>query len=146
MTDETDRTITLVRMIHAPAEELFAAWTDPALLEQWQAETVEFEPFEGGAIRFESVDDEDPRVTHVVTGKIAAFEPNRKLVEEWEHKLAEGQDTIRSRLTVSFRPVSDDSTELTLVEESDSHDDPESRIFSIEAWNEALEVLADLLE
>ncbi len=52
--------ITLKRTINAPAEEIFAAWTDPALLEQWQADRAEFEAFEGGTFRFESEDDETP--------------------------------------------------------------------------------------
>lgn len=144
MSESNEKSITLTRMIDAPAEELFAAWTDPALLEQWQAERVEFEPFEGGAFRFETVDEDDPALIHSVTGTVVGFEDNRRLVELWRYE--EDGEVQESKLIISFRPVSDDRTEITLIEEADAHEDPESRIFSIEAWNEALEELAELLE
>lgn len=144
MADESEKSITLTRTIEAPADELFAAWTDPALLEQWQAEHAEFEPFEGGAFRFETSDDDDPDVSHVVTGTVVAFEQDRRLVEIWRYQNDDEID--ETTLVVTFRPISDDRTEITLVEVADAHEDPESRIFSIEAWDAALEELAELLE
>lgn len=144
MTDQTDKSITLTRTIEAPVEELFAAWTDPALLEQWQAERVEFEPFEGGTFRFETDDEDEPGLVHVVTGRVVAFEQDRKLIEVWRY---DGDDEVdESTLIVTFSPLDEDRTEVTLVEVAEAHSDPESRIFSIEAWDAALEELADLLE
>src|SRR5690606_11411381 len=105
--------------IDAPADELFAAWTDPALLEQWQAESVEFEPFEGGRFRFESTDADDPGVVHVVTGTVAGFEEGRKLVELWHHEEADADDD--STLVVTFRPIDAERTEITIVEIAKSH-------------------------
>lgn len=137
--------ITLKRTINAPAEEIFAAWTDPALLEQWQADRAEFEAFEGGTFRFESEDDETPEI-HVVTGDILAFEQDRRLVERWRYEGDGVEDYIESILTVTFTEVQPGRTEVLLLEESSEHNDPQSRIFSIEAWNEALEELAELLE
>ena len=144
MADQPEKTITLSRTIAAPAEELFAAWTDPALLEQWQAEQVDFEPFEGGKFRFETVDVDDPQTVHVVTGTIAGFEQDRKLVELWHHEGSEARDD--STLIVTFAPLDGDRTEITIVEIAEAHDDPQSRIFSIEAWDAALAELAELLE
>lgn len=142
MSDETDNTITLTRTIDAPAEVLFAAWTDPALLEQWQAERVEFEAFEGGNFRFETDDDDDPDTIHVVTGKVLSIEQDRKLIELWRY----GEEVEESTLVVTFQPIDELRTTITLVEVSEAHADAQSRIFSIEAWDAALQELAELLE
>jgi len=144
LSETGENSITLSRTIDAPADELFAAWTDPALLEQWQADSVEFEAFEGGRFRFASVDADDPRVVHVVTGTVAGFEEDRKLVEIWHHE--ESDEVDDSTLVVTFRPVDAERTEITIVEIAQSHADPQSRIFSLEAWDEALSALAELLE
>lgn len=143
MADTQDRSISLKRTIDAPAEELFAAWTDPALLEQWQADRAEFEAFDGGSFRFET-DDEDG-TTHVVTGDVVSIEPDRRIVEIWRYQ---GEDDAQdeSTLIVTFNALDADRTEIVLLEVSDAHEDPQSRIFSLEAWNEALQELAELLE
>lgn len=144
MAEDNEKSITLTRTIDAPVEELFAAWTDPALLEQWQAKHAEFEPFEGGTFRFEATDDDDPDVVHVVTGTLVAFEQDRKLVEIWRYD--NDGEIDETTLVVTFQPINEGRTEITLVEVADAHEDPESRIFSIEAWDSALEELAELLE
>ncbi|AEQ51322.1 SRPBCC family protein [Pelagibacterium halotolerans] len=144
MSDQGEHSITLSRTIDAPADELFAAWTDPALLEQWQAEQVEFEPFEGGKFRFETTDADEPGVSHVISGTIASYEQDCKLVELW-HMEGEGSEHD-STLIVTFAPVDQARTEITIVEIAEAHADAESRIFSIEAWHEALNELAELLE
>lgn len=144
MSETGENSITLTRTIDAPTEELFAAWTDPALLEQWQADAVEFEAFEGGRFRFETADEEEPETVHVVTGTLASYEQDRKLVELWHH---EGTDALEdSTLIVTFRPLDADRTEISIVEIAEAHADPQSRIFSLEAWDEALSALAELLE
>lgn len=144
MADDAEKSITITRTLDAPVELVFSAWTDPAILEQWQAERAEFEAFEGGSFRFSTTDEEDPSILHVVEGRVMAFEENRKLVELWQYQDEEGVE--ESTLIVTFRPVEPGQTEITLVEVADDHEDPESRIFSIEAWSAALEELADLLE
>ncbi len=144
MSDTTENTITLTRTLDVPADELFAAWTDPALLEQWQAETVEFEAFEGGKFRFQTVDEDDPQTLHVVSGTVVSFEQDRKLVELWHHEGTEAADD--STLVVTFVPTNGGGTEITIVEIAKAHEDAQSRIFGIEAWDEALAELAELLE
>lgn len=145
MSESQERKISITRTIHAPAEEIFAAWTDPALLEQWQAESVDFEPFVGGVFRFETSDEEEAGKRHVVAGEVLAFEQDRLLVERWRY-LETDEAPADSILTVTFDEKRAGTTEITLTEESEEHSDPQSRIFSIEAWTEALEELAELLE
>ena len=37
---DNESQITLTRTINAHIDDVFAAWTDPALIEQWQADEV----------------------------------------------------------------------------------------------------------
>lgn len=139
--------ITLTRTINAHIDDVFAAWTDPALIEQWQADEAELDAFEGGEYKFTTFgDDEDPD-DHTVSGEILQFEENRKLVMSWVHKDEEdGEDDLIFVLEIDFKSVGDDSTRITLTERGLAHSDPESRIFSIEAWSAALEHLAEVME
>ena len=52
MSDDTilgdgESQITLTRKIESNVSDVFSAWTDPALIEQWQADEAEFDAFEG---------------------------------------------------------------------------------------------------
>lgn len=140
--------ITLTRTIDAHIDDVFSAWTDPALIEQWQADEAEMDGFEGGEYKFTTFgDDEDPE-DHEVSGEILQFVENEKLVMSWVHRDGEGDDAeeLLFVLDISFQAIGDDQTKVTLTERGLSHSDPESRIFSIEAWSAALEQLAEVLE
>lgn len=142
---ETDETsISLSRTIDAPVEEVFAAWIDPALIEQWQADHADFEAFEGGSFRFETADMDDPRVSHVVSGTVTGFEENSRLIELWHPQDGEPEDA--STLIVTFEALDPERTRLSITEIATAHADPQSRIFSMEAWDAALAELAELLE
>lgn len=138
--------ITLARVIDANVADVFAAWTDPALIEQWQADEAELDAFEGGEYTFTTFgDDEDPE-DHVVSGEILSFVEDQKLVMSWVHTdEAEGEDLIFV-LEIVFEALGDEQTRVTLTERGLAHSDPESRIFSIEAWSAALEHLAEVME
>ena len=140
--------ITLTRTINAHIDDVFAAWTDPALIEQWQADEAEFDAFEGGDYKFTTFgDDEDPE-DHVVSGEILQFVENEKLVMSWVHQDGEGEDTeeLIFVLEIAFKALGDDQTRVTLTERGLAHSDPESRIFSMEAWSAALAHLAEVME
>lgn len=139
--------ITLTRMIDANIADVFAAWTDPALIEQWQADEAELDAFEGGEYKFTTFgDDEDPE-DHTVSGEILQFVENEKLVISWVHKdEEEGEDDLIFVLDIGFKAIGEDKTQVTLTERGLAHSDPESRIFSIEAWSAALEHLAEVME
>ncbi|MHA6692860.1 SRPBCC family protein [Devosia sp. A449] len=145
-TDEASQ-ITLTRTIDAHIDDVFAAWTDPALIEQWQADEAELDAFEGGEYKFTTFgDDEDPE-DHTVSGEILQFVENEKLVMSWVHKDddEDGEELIFV-LEVSFKAIGDEQTSVTITERGLAHSDPESRIFSIEAWSSALEHLAEVME
>ena len=140
--------ITLTRTIDAHIDDVFAAWTDPALIEQWQADEAELDAFEGGEYKFTTFgDDEDPE-DHVVSGEILQFKENEKLVMSWVHKDGDDEDgeELIFVLEIAFKAVGEEQTRITLTERGLPHADPESRIFSMEAWSAALEHLAEVME
>ena len=146
-TDESSQ-ITLTRTIDAHIDDVFAAWTDPALIEQWQADEAELDAFEGGEYKFTTFgDDEDPE-DHTVSGEILQFVENEKLVMSWVHRDSDEEDAeeLIFVLEVSFKAIGDEQTSVTITERGLAHSDPESRIFSIEAWSAALENLAEVME
>ena len=148
MDTDGESQITLTRTIDANISDVFAAWTDPALIEQWQADEAELDAFEGGEYKFTTFgDDEDPE-DHVVSGEILQFKENEKLVMSWVHKDGDDEDgeELIFVLEIAFKAVGDEQTRITLTERGLPHADPESRIFSMEAWSAALEHLAEGME
>lgn len=147
MNADGESQITLTRTIDANIADVFAAWTDPALIEQWQADEAELDAFEGGEYKFTTFgDDEDPE-DHTVRGEILQFVENEKLVMSWVHSDGEDdEDELIFVLDIAFKALGEDQTQVTLTERGLAHADPESRIFSMEAWNSALEHLAEVME
>ena len=47
MDADNESQISLTRTIAAHVSDVFKAWTDPALIEQWEADEAEFDAFEG---------------------------------------------------------------------------------------------------
>lgn len=150
MSSETDidneSQITLTRKIGANVSDVFSAWTDPALIEQWQVDEAEFEPVKGGEYRYVTYAEEDEEADHEVTGEILDYVEDEKLVMSWVHRDAESDEELIFVLDITFRALDDDNTEITLVERGLPHTDPQTRIFSMEAWSSALEQLAEVME
>lgn len=139
--------ITLTRTIDAHIDDVFKAWTDPALIEQWQADQAELDAFEGGEYKFTTFGDEDDPEDHTVSGEVLKFVENEKLVMSWVHKADEDDgDDLIFVLEIAFKALNQDQTSVTVTERGLAHEDPESRIFSIEAWSAALENLAEVFE
>lgn len=144
--------ISLTRVIEADVADVFAAWTDPALVEQWQADTAEIEPYEGGQYRLVTEidpDEDDPGAPtqFVVFGEYLQYAEDERLVMSFIVEGAgEGGDDLIFVLDIAFGALSGGRTRLTLIERGATHADAQSRIFSMEAWSEAIAHLAELLE
>ena len=82
----------------------------------------------------------------MVSGEFLTFVENERLVMSWVHQDEETAEEPIFVLDIAFREIADGRTNVTIVERGLAHADPESRIFSIEAWNAALEQLAELME
>lgn len=146
MDGDGESQITLTRTIAAHVSDVFAAWTDPALIEQWEADEAEFDAFEGGQYRFVTFAADEDEADHEVSGDVLTFVEDERLVLSWIHK-DEGDDSeLIFVLDIAFMAIGDDSTRITLTERGLPHADTQTRIFSMEAWNAALEELAELLE
>lgn len=145
---EGESQITLTRVINAHIDDVFAAWTDPALIEQWQVDSAEMDAFEGGEYRFTTFGDDDDPEDHVVRGEILKFVENEKLVMSWVQRHADEEDAQETIfvLEILFQPIGVEQTSITLTERGLGHADAESRIFAMEAWSAALEQLAEVLE
>jgi uncharacterized protein YndB with AHSA1/START domain len=149
MSDDTvlgdgESQITLTRKIEANISDVFSAWTDPALIEQWQADEAEFDAFEGGQYRFVTFAEEDDEADHEVSGEVLQFVEDERLVLSWVHR--DEEDELIFVLDIVFQAISDDVTSITLTERGLAHADAQTRIFSMEAWSSALEQLAELME
>jgi uncharacterized protein YndB with AHSA1/START domain len=142
---DNESQITLTRKIGANVSDVFSAFTDPALIEQWQVDEADFEPVKGGDYRYVTYGDDD-EADHEVTGEVLDYVEDEKLVMSWVHKDAETDEELIFVLDIAFRAIDEDNTEITLVERGLPHADPQTRIFSMEAWSSALEQLAEVME
>ncbi|OAM78448.1 SRPBCC family protein [Devosia elaeis] len=136
--------ITLTRTIAANVSDVFSAWTDPALIEQWQADEAEFDAFEGGQYHFITYAEDEDEADHEVSGEVLQFVEDQRLVLSWVHK--DEDDELIFVLDLMFKAVGEDATSITLTERGLPHADAQTRIFSMEAWSAALEQLAELME
>jgi Uncharacterized conserved protein len=144
---DNESQITLSRTIDANVSDVFSAWTDPALIEQWQADEAEFDAFEGGQYRFVTFAEDEAEADHEVSGEILQFVEDEKLVMSWIHKDEEDADSeLIFVVDIRFEALGDERTRITLVERGLPHADAQTRIFSMEAWSAALEHLAELME
>ncbi len=81
--------IRISRSFDATAEEVFAAWTTPALLAEWfgpgtiETEVQELDPVAGGRYRIRMNDSDNGKV-HVVHGRFVDLDPPSRLVMTWQ--------------------------------------------------------------
>lgn len=82
-----DHSIRLNKLVRAPRQRVFEAWTQPEQIAAWFApepdtvcRDVTLEPEVGGAFRFAM---ESPKGLHVGGGTITAFDPPNKLAYSW---------------------------------------------------------------
>src|SRR5690606_32486960 len=83
---DNESQITLTRKIGANVSDVFSAWTDPALIEQWQVDEAEFDAHKGGEYRFVTFGDDEDEADHEVTGEILDYVEDKKLVMSWVHR------------------------------------------------------------
>ena len=107
--------LTLNRVIYAPIETVYAAWTDPEVLRQWLAPgdasvtRAVADLVVGGTFLIEMRGADGRR--YVVRGVYREIVSNRRLVHTWRW---EGSD-VESLVTVEFEPQSAGTTRMTLT-------------------------------
>ncbi len=119
---ETLPSLTLTRMLDAPRETVFRAWTDPVQFSRWmgpasiRAEIKEMDTKPGGAYRIAMHG--TPKGMSVVSGTYREIVPPERLVFTWawEEDVSTHRAGHESIVTVTLRAVGG-RTELTLRHE-----------------------------
>ena len=132
----------LKRVIKAPRDRVYAAWTDPAQLKEWfgpesvRTRSLVADPRVGGKYRWDLINPEGEEMT--VYGEYREMEPGRKIVFTWQWDDDEVWENHTSVVTVELSDH-DDGTELRLTHEQLPSE--ASRDRHNEGWNSVLDRL-----
>ena len=132
--------LVLKRTFEAPVERVYAAWTKPEMMRRWFAPgdmtvpAAEADVRVGGRYRIQMQGGDCE--FNVTGGTYREVVPNRRLVFTWQW---EGTD-LETVVTVEFRSVAPNATELTLTHEG--FDDEATRDKHAEGWDGCLANLA----
>ena len=135
--------LSLTRIIKAPRETVFAAWTDPELLKQWwgpgpvTCPEAHVDLREGGAYRIANLE-EDGSITWI-SGTFQKVRAPEELVYTWSVNIVPGDPTL---VRVSFLPHAE-GTELILVHERFAVE--AVRDMHLQGWNGCIDKLETML-
>jgi uncharacterized protein YndB with AHSA1/START domain len=135
----TPDTLTVAAMYErAGPDEVFAYWTDPALLRQWWPDRAETDPRPGGAYHLSW-----PRLGWHLRGEYTAVEPGQRLAFtwRWDHEPERPTRTV----DVLLDPVGDLGTQLIVTHGAYAKSDREERDGHLEGWTYFLTRLRDAL-
>jgi uncharacterized protein YndB with AHSA1/START domain len=130
------------RVIRAPRDRVYKAWTDPAQLREWwgpegvRTTNLIGDVRVGGKYRWELVTSEGEEM--VVFGEYRELVPGEKIVFTWKWDDDEAWEARNSIVTVEFSD-SDGGTEVRLVHEQLPSE--ESRDRHNEGWSSVLDRL-----
>jgi uncharacterized protein YndB with AHSA1/START domain len=130
------------RVIKAPRDRVYAAWTDPIQLRKWfgpenvQTRNIVAEARVGGKFCWDLTSSEGEEMT--MRGEYRELQPNRKIVFTWHWEDDEDWEQRDSVVTVEFSDC-DGGTEVRLAHEQLPSE--ESRDRHTEGWKSALDKL-----
>ncbi|HEV2045972.1 MAG TPA: SRPBCC domain-containing protein [Chthoniobacterales bacterium] len=133
------------RLIKAPRDRVYAAWTNPAQLKQWfgpenvQTRELVADARVGGKFRWDLTNSEGENMT--CRGEYRELQPGKKIVFTWQWEDDETWENHTSIVTVELHDR-DGDTELRLVHEQLPND--ESRDGHTRGWESALNKLEKL--
>jgi uncharacterized protein YndB with AHSA1/START domain len=142
-----EQSTTVTRVFDASADTLYAAWTDPKIMERWMAQTVEADVRVGGRYRNEL---DAGGASFVHTGEYVALEPGRRIVQTFHAGPAGSMPEAAGAhtnefLDIQLRPLGLSQTELTLTDGWDGEAlDEEGEQAAKQAWNGWLDQLQKL--
>ena len=140
---EPESYLTLNRVIDAPVETVYAAWTDPSILERWFAPgnaavaRAVADVAVGGEFLIEMHGPDSGR--SVVRGRYREVVPRRRLAHTW---CWEGSD-LETLVTIEFEPASAGKTRLTLTHSRFAQE--KTRDAHGRGWNGCLAKLDDVV-
>jgi uncharacterized protein YndB with AHSA1/START domain len=118
------------RLIKAPRDRVYAAWTDPAQLKEWwgpesvRTRNLVADARVGGKYRWDLTNPEGEEMT--VFGEYRELVPGKKIVFTWKWDDDENWDQHNSVVTVEFSDR-DGGTEVRLVHEKLPSEDSRDR-------------------
>jgi uncharacterized protein YndB with AHSA1/START domain len=130
------------RLIKAPRDRVYAAWTDPAQLRQWfgpenvQTHDLIADARVGGKFRWDLSNSEGEKMT--VRGEYRELQPGKKIVFTWQWEDDEDWENHTSVVTVELEDA-DGGTALRLIHEQLPNE--QSRDGHTRGWNSALDKL-----
>jgi uncharacterized protein YndB with AHSA1/START domain len=142
MKTEENIRLQITRVINAPRERVYAAWTDPAQLKQWfgpetvQTREVIADARAGGEFRWDLINSEGEEMT--MRGEYRELRPNKKIVFTWQWPDDPDWEDHVSVVTVELFDAPE-GTELRLIHEQLPSE--ESRDRHSEGWTSALKKL-----
>jgi uncharacterized protein YndB with AHSA1/START domain len=145
MTAKEKTRLEIRRVIKAPRDRVYAAWTDPAQLKQWfgpekvQTRDIVADARVDGEFRWDLINSEGEEMT--IYGEYLELEPTRKIVFTWRWDDDEVWENCTSIVTVELSDH-DGGTELRLIHEKLPNE--QLRDGHNEGWNSALDKLERL--
>ena len=139
----TENSIVITRVFAAPAERIFAAWTDSELLKQWMGpgsvtvSIAEVDLTVGGS--YTLVMNDPKGATHIPSGTYEEIVPNEKLAFSWSWA---DSDEV-THVALEMRKIDDNETELTLTHTGFA--EASVRDHHEEGWNGCLDKLTKVL-
>jgi uncharacterized protein YndB with AHSA1/START domain len=140
MTEAEKLSLKIKRLIKAPRDRVYAAWTDPAQLKQWfgpesvQTRELIADARVGGKFRWDLTNAEGEEMT--CRGEYLELQPGKKIVFTWQWDDDEVWENHTSVVTVELDDC-DGGTELRLTHEQLPNE--ESRDGHTGGWNSALD-------
>jgi uncharacterized protein YndB with AHSA1/START domain len=145
MKTEQNLRLEIKRLIKAPRDRVYAAWTDPAQLKQWfgpenvQTRELVADARVGGEFRWDLTNSEGEEMT--MRGEYRELQPGKKIVFTWQWEDDEDWKNHTSIVTVELGDA-DGGTQLRLIHEQLPNED--SRNGHEGGWNSALNKLEKL--
>lgn len=146
MNTASNTTLQITRVIGAPRDRVYAAWTDTETARKWwgpkdvQTEELVIEPRVGGKFRWQLRTPEGEGIT--AEGEFREVRPEAKLALTWRGTQDVVEGAEESVVSVEFREKDARTTELVLTHENLPSE--ESRDNHTEGWNSALDKLERL--
>ena len=142
MKTEQNLRLEIKRLIKAPPDRVYAAWTDPEQLKQWfgpenvQTRELVADARVGGEFRWDLTNSEGEKMT--MRGEFRELQPGRKIVFTWQWQDDEDWENHTSIVTVELNDH-EDGTALRLTHERLPNE--ASRDGHTRGWNSALDKL-----
>ena len=146
MTTEQNFRLEIKRVLNAPRDRVYAAWTDPAQLKQWfgpenvRTRDLIAEARAGGEFRWDLINPEGEEMT--IRGEFRELQPGKKIVFTWQWEDDELWENRTSVVTVELADHTG-GTELRLVHEQLPN--KQMRDGHNAGWNSALDKLGKFL-